>query len=82
MLADEPFAESVRRGHELRDISVRGVFWFVVWLVIAAAVIHVVVGWLYLEFRPPPTMAFPAEEPVVNWENVPEPHLETKPERR
>lgn len=81
MPRDKQMAESIHRGYEPRDVSVRGLVWFTVVLVIAVVVIHVVTGWVYLEFRPPPESIFPAENPDVNWERVPRPHLETAPER-
>jgi hypothetical protein len=77
-----PSEESVRRGHEVRDVNPRVILWLGAGVLIMAAVVHVVL-WLALggmrwsaEQSDPPRSPLAAEaaEP-------PPPHLQDKPQQ-
>jgi len=77
--AETTLNESVARGHELRDVNVRGVLWFVAIFIVSAAVIHVGIGWMFLRMAHERANSFPAETPIVRLENVPSPRLQISP---
>lgn len=55
----------IRRGYEIRDINAKGLFWFVVILLITVVIIHIAVGLLFKLFASPERETFAAELPVV-----------------
>jgi len=46
----EPSSESLERGYETSDVSVKGLAWFVVCLIVVAAVVHAGVWFLLEEY--------------------------------
>ena len=44
-MAKGPSMETIRARHELSGVNARGVFWFILWFVMSAGVIHLLVWW-------------------------------------
>src|SRR5882724_2285670 len=77
--AEPMLNESLARGHEVRDVNVRGVLWLIVIFIASAALIHVGIGWMFLRMAHERANSFPAEMPIVRLDNVPEPRLQISP---
>jgi hypothetical protein len=72
----------IRRGHEIRDVNARGLFWFVVILLVCVVLIHVVVAVIFKHFAGQNPQTFAAETPIVpSHDQWPKPAQQISPEQ-
>ena len=55
----------IRRGHEIRDLNARGLFWFAVILLTCVLIIHIAVALIFKYFAGQNPQTFAAETPIV-----------------
>src|SRR4051812_22195862 len=72
-------ANGMSAGYETRDLSVRGLTWFVVAFVASVFVIHVAVALILRGMSRPRGQHFPAEEPEVHLSELTRPRLQVPP---
>lgn len=73
-------AEAIKRGHEIRDVSVRLVTWFAIGLVLASAFIYLGLAALFALFkRQHPSPDAPSRIALHPQIVAPEPRLQTSP---
>lgn len=71
----------IRRGHEIRDVNARGLFWFVVILLVCVVLIHIVVAVIFKYYAGQNPQTFAAETPIVpSHDQWPKPAQQISPE--
>jgi len=60
-----PDPESLKRGHEYRDIGVRGLTWFIIIFIGVGAIIHVIVWYAYRNIAHTTARADPQPSPFA-----------------
>ncbi len=60
-----PDPESLKRGHECRDIGIRGLTWFIIIFIGVGAVIHVIVWYAYRNIAHTTARADPEPSPFA-----------------
>ena len=80
-LGAEPAAADLAAGHEVSDVSIRGLVTFLVGLVVSLAVVVLAVAWMFVLLVKRATEADPPESPLAELREPapPSPHLQQSP---
>jgi hypothetical protein len=74
--------ESVEAGREVRDVSVRGILYLAVAVVVLAAAIHLLLWWLFGVYERQAASQDPKQSPLFDpQQQPPEPRLQNTPTR-
>jgi hypothetical protein len=80
-LGPEPAAPDLVAGHEVSDVSIRGLVTFLVGLVVSLAVVVLAIAWMFVLLVRRANEADPPESPVAKLREAgpPSPHLQQSP---